>query len=106
MKTDGASGGPSTPALIRDRSSRVRWLRNIEAGEMEQRSIGVLDYCTSDELHSLARGWGFRNPGPRVHKTHSFVILYLIRFRFPPLPSAPMNVDPARKNIKDRNQGI
>jgi hypothetical protein len=42
MQTDGVFGGPITPALIRGRSLRVRWLRNKEAGVMEQWNVGFL----------------------------------------------------------------
>jgi hypothetical protein len=53
MKTDGVSGGRIRQALTQGRSLRVGCLRNREAGVMEQRSIGVLDYCTSGELRPV-----------------------------------------------------
>ena len=36
----------------------ARWLRNREAGVMEQWSMGVLDYCAFGEFHPVCRGVG------------------------------------------------
>jgi hypothetical protein len=50
MKTDGVSGGPITPALIRGRSLRVRWLRSrrnrflIKSPLRPDRSCSNLDF--------------------------------------------------------------
>jgi hypothetical protein len=43
MKIAGAFGGPTRPALTPGLFLMGRWLRNREAGVMEQWSLGVLN---------------------------------------------------------------